>query len=254
MAWLDREISMSDGTRDEVAVMDWISEGNPNCVELASWHQEPEKLPGLNQEAESGSGIYSILAQHQVTGEWRHRDLAVELHRWAVIFNTEFKLGVSEVALRVDWLSARRLGHFRSGFNGFGLKGEIAVNERYLARREPWQVLGTLLHELLHAWQQEHGKPGKPPYHNKEFRDKALQYGLVIDEDGVTQYLAASAFKNLLTSYGVQMPEQLVPSPRRKGESKLKKWSCGCGVNVRVAIADFQARCLKCDGLFVHAE
>jgi len=241
--------------QNEQAILEWISEGNPNCRGLSPEQGEAATSPSLNLEGRPGSGgIYDILAQHQVTAAWRHRELAAELHRWAVILNAEFNLGVSEVALRVDWLSLRRLGHFRPGHNGFGLKGEIAVNERYLQCREPWQILGTVLHELLHAWQQEHGQPGKPPYHNKQFRDKALQYGLVIDEDGVTQYLAVSRFKDLLIRYGVHMPEQPLPAQRRKGGSKLKKWSCGCGVNVRVAIADFQARCLKCESLFIRAD
>jgi len=234
------------------ALAKFIDEGNPNC---AIHDPDPEpflfKLEGSDH---LGDGIYEILANHQRTAEWKHRDLAAELLRWAVIFNEELGLGVSEIALRVDWLSCFRLGHFRSGHNGFGLKGEIAINERYLHQREPWQVLGTILHELLHAWQEEHGKPGKPPYHNKQFRNKALKYGLFIDEDGVTQYLPESTFKELLKRYGVQMPAQAPATQRRKGNSKLKKWSCACKVNVRVAIADFKARCLKCNDLFKRAD
>jgi hypothetical protein len=242
----------ANGLENE-AVLEWVNEGNPNCHEVSGHGPGEARFPSLNLD-EIANGIYGILARHQVMSGWQHRDLAKELHRWAVIFNAEFNLQVAEVALRVDWLSFRTLGHFRPGHNGFGLKGEIAVNERYLRSREPWQILGTVLHELLHAWQQDYGKPGKPPYHNKQFRDKALELGLVIDEDGVTQYLAVSRFKDLLMRYGVQIPEHPLPAQRRKGDSKLKKWACGCGVNVRVAIADFQARCLKCDGLFVRVD
>jgi len=35
----------------------------------------------------------------------------------------------------------------------------------------------------------------------------------------------------------------------RRGESKLEKWTCGC-TYVRVAVADFQALCLKCGKVF----
>ncbi len=38
----------------------------------------------------------------------------------------------------------------------------------------------------------------------------------------------------------------------RRGDSKLKKWSCGCPVNVRVAVADFRAVCLDCGEQFVR--
>jgi len=242
-------------TSDVLAVINWIDEGNSNYHDLPTEPSEDENHSSLNSdEAALGKGIYDLLARHQVTGEWRYRELAAELHRWAVIFNREFNLEVSQIALRVDWLACRTLGHFRSGHNGFGLKGEIAINERHLHRRDPWQVLGTVLHELLHAWQEEHGKPGKPPYHNKQFRAKALQYGLVIDEDGVTHYLDESPFKALLNHYGVRMPDQPLPPRRASGDSKLKKWACRCPVNVRVAVADFQARCLKCRRVFTRAE
>ena len=36
-------------------------------------------------------------------------------------------------------------------------------------------------------------------------------------------------------------------------KSKLKKWTCGC-TNVRVAVSDFRARCLKCGNEFKLAE
>ena len=113
-------------------------------------------------------------------------------------------------------------------------------------------MLGTLLHELLHAWQQSHGKPGKHNYHNKEFREKARTFGLVIDHRGYTEYEPQSCFTELLARHGVTIP-QLPPIrtlPRQfHGTSKLKLWTCGC-TRVRVAIADFQAVCLKCGNLF----
>jgi len=198
--------------------------------------------------------VYPVLADHQRGEDWPAHDIIVQLQVWAERFNFAFKLDVPEVSLCVNRLDIRRYGHFRYGHNGFGLKGEIAINERHLHRREPWQVLGTVLHELLHAWQEEHGKPGKPPYHNKQFLAKALLYGLVINEDGITQYLDESPFRALLNRYGVRMPDQPLPARRAAGESKLKKWACRCPVNVRVAKADFQARCLKCGSVFTRAE
>ncbi len=61
----------------------------------------------------------------------------------------------------------------RHGHNGFSLLGEIAINSPHLATQDSWQVLETLFHELLHAWQQGHGRPGKRNYHNHELRGKA---------------------------------------------------------------------------------
>ena len=92
-------------------------------------------------------GIYQNLAFHQRTEKWSGRDLATLLQEWAERFILEFKLHIAELAVCVDRLPISRLGHFRVGHNGFGLKGEIAINVRYLTtdRESFWRVLGTLL-------------------------------------------------------------------------------------------------------------
>jgi hypothetical protein len=200
----------------------------------------------------SAPDVYATIAQHQRHEEWDRRDLMAGLHAWANQFAVDFKLDIPEVVLCVDQLPSTRYGHFRKGHNGFGLKGEIAINSRYLTGDLPlWEVLGTLLHELLHAWQQAHGTPGRRNHHNAEFRAKALELGLIVDRCGVTGYAADSPFKALLRRMHVVVPEEeSVPTMRRpRGESKLKKWSCGC-TNVRVAVADFRAMCLKCGNEF----
>ncbi len=200
----------------------------------------------------ASSGIYQGLADHQVTETWFGRPMMETLRLWADRFIVEFNLEIPEVSLAIDHLRCDRYGHFRYGHNGFGLKGEIALNVRYLfGQRESWEVLGTLLHELLHAWQQAHGKPGKNNYHNREFCEKAKSLGLLIDKRGVTGYAAESPFKDLLRRFDVDVPffEMPLPKEKVKGDSKLKKWSCGC-TNARCAVADFAARCLKCGRVF----
>ena len=60
-------------------------------------------------------------------------------------------------------------------------------------------------------------------------------YGLVIDRRGHTTYLDNSPFIDLLRRFGVNVPPLDVlsaPQERQRGDSKLKKWSCGC-TNVR---------------------
>ena len=149
--------------------------------------------------------------------------------------------------------AARDSVSFAYGHNGFGLKGEIIINRSHL-KGEFWEVLGTLLHELLHGWQQAHGKPGRGNYHNKEFRDKAASYGLLIDHRGVTQYVPESRFFELLKRHGIRPPELSQPTVtgRVAGRSKLRKWSCGC-TNVRVGVRTFSARCLLCNRVFEPA-
>jgi len=203
--------------------------------------------------------VYPTLAQHQRDESWYGRELMGQLQQWAERFIVEFKLEIPEVVLCLEPLPTTRYAHFREGHNGFGLRGEIALNTRYLnGERELWEILGTVLHELLHGWQQAHGSPGKRNHHNAEFCEKAWQLGLIIDRRGVTGYRANSPFKTLLRCNGIDAPEvQMKPkrNPNR-GNSKLKKWSCGCRppVNVRVAIATFRARCLDCGCEFVRQD
>lgn len=69
-------------------------------------------------------------------------------------------------------------------------------------------------------------------------------------------YLADGPFLRLLREKGVRVPETAALErdrrPRARVGSKLKKWSCGCDrpVNVRDAVTDFRAVCLKCNRLF----
>lgn len=200
------------------------------------------------------SEIYNALQNHQIeNAEWELTEFLKWLHEWRGYFALEVAeiASVAAVSLCVDHLPKKRYGHFRHGVNGFGLKGEIALNRLYVMDREPWEILGTLFHELLHAWQEEHGKPGKGNFHNKEFRAKALEFGLIIDSKGVTQYAPDSVFLRILTKYGVEVPEipEVEEVEKTPGKSKLKKWSCQCEppVNLRVAVPEIHVHCLECD-------
>lgn len=182
----------------------------------------------LHDAAKPGS-IYAYLSEHQRREDWEYRDSAASLLSWAKVFNREFKLQVTEVVLKIGDLSIHRYSQFRRGHNELGLRGEITINPRHFGRRPFGLILGDLLHELLHCWQHEYGRPPeKEGWHNREYRRKAAE----------ATELAATR------------------SLRPKGESKLKKWICSCPrpVNVRVAISDFQAMCLVCQTRFRLAD
>lgn len=218
------------------------------------------RTPGSSDFFENTKSIsvYDAVAKHQRTEtSWDFRPYVDEFIRWREIFNVEFKLELTPTVFRIGGARSGCFGHFRPSPNDFGLPREIAFNERHLVARlvagEFWKAIGTLLHELLHAWQFDHGRPGLRNHHNRELRRKAASYGLVIGSRGFTEYKPGSPFMGLLESYGVRVPElqdrpdNLETSPPG---SKLKKWRCEC-TNVRVAIGDFQAICLKCGHRFI---
>ena len=203
--------------------------------------------------------VYRTLAEHQTREAWPYRASMDNLHMWAKVLEEEFKLEIEELAVTIERLPGHALGHFRPGHNGFGLRGEIALDEWHVrshANPELWHdVIGTLLHEMLHVWQQSHGKPGKGNYHNKEFRDKAAALGLIIDERGVQTYAANSRFVDLLAAKGIQAPPASAASPPQKPKgpgSKLKLWQCHCKspLKLRVGKKTIRVLCLDCNTQF----
>lgn len=157
-------------------------------------------------------------------------------------------------------LRRARLGHYMPGRNAFGLRDEVAIDQDHAKTDPYWQIIGSLLHELIHAWQEHNGKPpsrNSHNYHNKEFREKAAVLGLIVDQYGHTKYAPGDTpFLNLLRKCGVEVPE--IPEPdvilTKPSRSKLILYECLCGVKVRVGSSRFNAMCLDCDGLFRRKE
>src|ERR1041385_2195748 len=155
-------------------------------------------------EIASGEQINVALRNHQANAKtWNFQPVASDLHKWAERYIFEFKLQIGVPALLIERLKGR-YGHFRGGRNGFGIVDEIGIDESHVRQSPYWRVCGTLLHELLHAWQEHHGKPGRRNYHNDQFRKKALALGLQIDQRGFTQYIPGDTpFLALLKKYGI---------------------------------------------------
>ncbi len=206
--------------------------------------------------------VYAAVAAHQADEkQWVYRDVVQEFLRWREIFTVEFKLDLTPTVLRIGGARSGCYGHFRPGPNDFGLPREIAFNERHLIAAiiagDFWRSLGTLLHELLHAWQFDHGQPSLRNHHNKELLERAASVGLIMTTRGYTKYEPQSPFMDLLSIHGVRVPElpEVAGGMRRISPpgSKLIKWSCQC-TNVRVAVDYFRARCLNCGQEFVKQD
>ena len=133
------------------------------------WFKPPESL------------VYPTLAEHQVSHAAYEapemRTVVTELRRWEHIFVDTFRLNIPRVTLTVEKIDARAFGHFRNGCNGYGLFYELAINSSYVHKRQGWETLGTLLHELLHCWQYVHGSPGR---NKKRFQNEGVNPRLSI--------------------------------------------------------------------------
>lgn len=97
------------------------------------------------------------------------------LHEAHARLNAEhFDNTLRVVQVRVSRRMIKRLGHYVVA-TAEGLSPEIAISRRHL-RRDTWgEVLHTLLHEMVHQWQDEHGMRVD---HGASFRRKAREVGI----------------------------------------------------------------------------
>lgn len=80
---------------------------------------------------------------------------------------------LAAIRIRLSGRMRRRLGQYTAAAHG--RPPEIAIARRHL-RRDGWlEVAHTLLHEMVHQWQEE---TGCPPDHGPAFRAKAREVGI----------------------------------------------------------------------------
>jgi len=102
------------------------------------------------------------------------RSLVAELVRWHERYNHEHFHGrLKSVSLRVSRRMRSRLGHYTCAAHGE--PAEIALSWRHI-RRDGWaEARHTLLHEMVHQWQDE---TGQEIDHGPKFRAKAREVGV----------------------------------------------------------------------------
>jgi hypothetical protein len=125
---------------------------------------------------------------------------------------------------------------------------EISLNPAYLRHREPRAVVSTLVHEMAHAFQAEHGKPGRGGYHNQEWADKMESLGLMPSStaapggkrtgDRVSHYICeggpfARAFAAMPQAFLLPWLcwEGKEGAKKPRAASKVKFTCPGCGAN-----------------------
>ena len=104
--------------------------------------------------------------------------LSLKLGEWHERFNAEhFGGDLKTVPVRVSRRMRSRLGHYSAATDqkGEGAGAEIAISRRHLRRHGWTEALETLLHEMVHQWQDENGLPID---HGSRFRAKAREVGI----------------------------------------------------------------------------
>jgi hypothetical protein len=97
-----------------------------------------------------------------------------ELTRWHFAYNEErFGGMLREIPIRISRRMKSRLGHYSPASEG--CVPEIVLSRRHI-RRDGWdEALHTLLHEMVHQWQDEQGLVVD---HGASFRAKARAVGI----------------------------------------------------------------------------
>jgi hypothetical protein len=101
-------------------------------------------------------------------------------------------------------------------------------------------ILSTLVHEMVHVWQETYGEPSRRGYHNRQWAEKMQAVGLQPSSTGepggmetgqaMSHYILqegkyAGAFAKLAGS-GLQLHWQSVQSGRGAKVSSKRKFTC----------------------------
>ena len=102
-------------------------------------------------------------------------ELAAQLKEWHARYNERhFQGTLRPIGIRVSRRMKSRLGHYTAAVAG-GEPAEIAISRSHL-RRHGWaEALHTLLHEMVHQWQDE---TQHAIDHGATFRRKAREVGI----------------------------------------------------------------------------
>ena len=100
--------------------------------------------------------------------------LAAQAVEWHKTFNAQrFAGALSLPSIRISRRMKARLGHYAPGRGG--AQPEIAISWRHWRRNGMADVAQTILHEMVHQWQDENGMPLD---HGAAFKQKAREVGI----------------------------------------------------------------------------
>jgi len=202
-----------------------------------------------------------IMENELAASDWELNSLIWELSWFIQFFNIAFfkEQPVPLPVLSFQKTRVTTLGHYKIGRNAIGVRENININRVHL-NRPIWEILATLIHEMCHSWEYLYLSADdrtKSWYHKKGFRFKLASFGILTDNRGCHVGIG-DPFVHILRQHAITFDRKIevgkmiaIPKkPAVKGKSKLKKWSCPCGQNVRVGKKDFFATCDLCSGKF----
>jgi hypothetical protein len=181
-------------------------------------------------------------------------------------FNRELFAGQLPPPLFTLQRKANSMGYFSANRfmsrAGKATVSEIGLNPDGFIGQTDEQIMQTVVHEMVHAWQEVFGKPSRRGYHNKEWAAKMKVVGLYPSSTGMvgrketgqrmSDYpIPGGAFQiayGKLAATGFKLNWQSsVRSTKENGPNSKTKFTCGqCSQNAW-GKPDLQIRCNVCD-------
>ncbi len=162
------------------------------------------------------------------------------------------------------------LGHFAPNrwTKGKAACHEISLNPEALHLPFP-ETMSTLVHEMVHQWQHDHGDPPRAGYHNREWAAKMNEVGLVPSDTGqpggkqtgqrMDHYIEpAGAFKEAIDVMPAKLQLPWITggvtgeAKPKKDRNKVKYLCEECAINIW-GKPGLHVICGECEGLFAEA-
>jgi len=197
--------------------------------------------------------LNEVVKEHEVSTEWEYQKTSELLYKFFDIFDKHFfenKLPLGLIVFEIK--NKKTLGSYTIAHNGFGAKDEITFNIRHI-NRPKFKLLSTLLHEMLHLYENRFREDDGTKYtnhHNKFFREKSKEFGIPSNHRGQTLEII-NPFLDLVKKHGIDIEEKEIETEVISAKSKMKKWSCKC-MNIRSA-KEVDATCNNCGQNFEMA-
>lgn len=178
LRWLWTQCDLFDGP--DVRDVQTIPQQPDRSYLAAPATKRPPVPPALPVRPDRGSGEKPAWEQAEQAGrrtQRTHRDdraFVERLVRAHAEYNDSLFGGrLNSVQIRISRRMKNRLGHYMAAGNG--MAAEIAMSRKHIARDAWDDVLHTLVHEMVHQWQDENGHALD---HGQSFRRKAREVGI----------------------------------------------------------------------------
>ena len=218
-------------------------------------------------------GINKAIQENaRASADWKYQSKADKAYSIYEVVNEQLFQGqLPSVVIGFDDRLKKSGDYYFEGdnislYHHFDIRTDLTDLELFIA----------IIHNAIHAHQNVYKAKGTW-YHSKDFAESMQQYGIQVNELGNTASLDPTVLEPTLTRLGlahlapdvldfdvieavvttnpdtgeqITQSKVIITAPSKpKGKSKLKKWSCACPVNVRVA-TNLPAYCTTCDADF----